>query len=171
MPQSYSFKFFVIPTLFLAAVYLILVIYLMNLGLVRDTLFGEHTINYKLNLLVALLGGMWTAMTGVSLMILIATALLTGANMTLIVKRINTLKSAGKLHLVAGGSSLLGIVGSGCAGCGLPVLSLLGITGSLTFLPYRGTEVSIISMLLLITSLYFLLKSNNQASCELRPGV
>jgi hypothetical protein len=169
MPENYNFRFFIIPTLLLATIYLVLVLYLMNLGLVQDTLFGEHTLSYKINLLIALLGGMWTAMTGISLLILMTTALLTGANMTLMVKRLSTLKSAGKLHLVVGGSSLLGIVGSGCASCGLPVLSLLGITGSLTFLPFNGDEISVLSLILLSVSLYFLLKANNKISCEMKP--
>ncbi len=170
MPENYNFRFFIIPTLLLATIYLVLVLYLMNLGLVQDTLFGDHTFSYKINLLIALLGGMWTAMTGISLLILMTTALLTGANMTLMIRRLNTLKSAGKLHLVVGGSSLLGIVGSGCASCGLPVLSLLGITGSLTFLPFNGDEISVLSLILLSASLYFLLKTNNKISCEVRPA-
>lgn len=168
MPGNYSFKFFVIPTLLLAAVYLVSVIYLMNLGLVQDTLFGNHTISYKVSLMIALLGGMWTAMTGIGLVTLIIISLLTGANIALLVQRIKFLRSSGKLHLVVGGSSLLGIVGSGCASCGLPVLSLLGITGSLTFLPFNGDEISLISVLLLGVSLYFLLKSKNKDSCELK---
>lgn len=170
MPQSYSFKFFVIPTFLLAAIYIVLVIYLMNLGLVQDTLFGNHTLSYRINLMLALLGGMWTAMTGISLTILIITALLTGANMTLIINRIKNMKTAENLHLMIGGSSLLGIVGSGCAACGLPILSLLGITGSLAFLPFNGGEISLLSLVLLTISLYFLLRSNStNAKCEVNP--
>ena len=167
MPTIYRSKSFLIPTIIIAVIYIVLVIYLMNLGLVKDTLFGEHTLTYRINLLVALLAGLWTAMTGVSLIALIVISLLTGANITLLVQRIKSLRSSGKLHLVVGGSSLLGIVGSGCASCGLPILSLLGITGSLTFLPFHGDEISLISVVLLCISFYFLLKSNKEV-CSIK---
>lgn len=160
MPTIYRSKSFLIPTILIALIYIVLVTYLMNLGLVQDTLFGEHSLNYRINLLVALLAGLWTAMTGIGLIALIVISLLTGANITLLVQRIKSLRSSGRLHMVIGGSSLLGIVGSGCASCGLPILSLLGITGSLAFLPFHGDEISYISAILLCVSLYFLIRSN-----------
>ncbi len=171
MRTIFDVKSFLIPTLLIAVIYLILVAFLMNLGLVQDTIFGEHTIQYRINLLLALILGLGTTMTGLGLSILLLISLLTGANITLITKRLKNLKAAGNLHMVVGGSSLLGIVGSGCATCGLPVLSVLGITGSFSSLPFRGEEFTYISVFLLLISLYFMIKSNYQAKvCEIRAG-
>lgn len=58
----------------ISSIYLISITYLMNFQLVKDAVFGDHTVSYKVNLLTAL----------------------------------------------PGGSSLLGVIGSGCAACGLP---------------------------------------------------
>lgn len=167
MLQTIFTKKFMIPILLLAVVYLILSVYLMNFTLVKITITGNYPIGYKFNLLVSLLGGMLTAMTGAGLVVLVLTAVLTGANLVLISKRFSVLKSSGKLHWVVGGSSLLGIAGSGCAACGLPVIALLGLSGSIAFLPFGGSEISIISLVLLSISLYFLLKSyTKELSCK-----
>ncbi len=157
---------FVLPSLIIAGIYIILITYLMNWELVIDTIIGSFSLQYKADLLLALLGGMWTIMTGVGLITLFVTAILTGINLSLLASRIVSLKSAGKLHLTVGGSTLLGIVGSGCAACGLPVLVLLGLAGSVIYLPLRGTELSYLSIFLLTGSLYFLIRSNvNKKNC------
>lgn len=162
---------FIICALLIAIVYTIFAVYLMNGNLVKDTLFGNFPLDYKFNLMVALLAGMWTAMTGAGLFILLITALLTGINLTLVFMRLYKLRAADNLHLVVGGSSILGIVGSGCAACGLPILALLGLTGSITYLPFRGTEFSLLAIALLFMSLYLMLRSNSyKVSCRVDLG-
>lgn len=160
-------KNIIVPALLIAVLYVMATIYLMNAGLVKDTIFGAHSLSYKWNLLVALLAGMWIAMSRFSLILLIIVATLTGLNLTLIVQRLQALRSSGKIHLAVGGSSLLGIVGSGCASCGLPILALVGLSGAMVYLPFRGIELSVIAIALLGSSLYFLLKSrSNGKVCE-----
>lgn len=144
---------------------------MMNFELVKDTLLGNHTFEYRVNLLVALLGGMWTAMSGFGLFILVLTAFLTGINLTLLAQRISIIKNSGKLKLTVGGGSALALVGSGCASCGLPVLALLGLSGSIIYLPFRGTELSMVAVGLLAISLYFMLKSNSKKiACTVNLG-
>ncbi|EKD65347.1 MAG: hypothetical protein ACD_50C00115G0005 [uncultured bacterium] len=65
------------------------------------------------------------------------------------------------LALVAlvGGNTLLGIAGSGCAACGLPVFSILGLSGSILALPFHGLELSYLAVVLLSISFYLLLRS------------
>ncbi len=162
----------IVPAIFVASVYMVSAIYLMNAKLVGSTIVGAFPLGYKITLLINLLGGMWTAMTGTGLLILAATAILTGINLSLIFQRLALLSSAGNLHLVVGGSSLLGIVGSGCAACGLPILALLGLSGSIAYLPFRGTELSIISVILLSISLYLMVRSQIQSKvCITSPNL
>ena len=138
----------------------------MNVRILKDTLWGDYDVTYKLKLLFSLLKGMWTAMSGPGLTVLFLVALLTGANLTLFFGKVNLLKNNKNLRLVVGGNSLLGIVGSGCAACGLPILSLLGLSGSVMYLPFRGAEISYISLILLMVSFYLLIKNSNQ-TCTL----
>lgn len=161
---------FIIPTLVIAVLYTLLTTYMMNVRLLKFTLLGSFSFEYKVRLLIALVGGMWTAMSGFGLTMLIIIALLTGANLTLVVQRIMKLRSFGKLQFVAGGSSLLGFIGSGCAACGLPILALLGLGGSIVYLPFGGIELSVISAGLLLISFYLMVKSDpEKVVCEVVP--
>jgi hypothetical protein len=158
----------IFSSLIIAVVYVIFTVLMMNGRLVQETIPGNFPLDYKFNLMIALLAGMWTAMTGAGLFILFITAILTGINLTLVFQRLSLLQSSGKLHIMVGGSSVLGIVGSGCAACGLPVLALLGLSGSVAYLPFQGTELSIISVVMLSISLYLMVKSNSQSKvCQL----
>lgn len=150
---------FIIPTIIIASFYIILTTYLMNFRIVVATLIGAFPFMYKVNLMMALFEGMWTAMNGTGLALLFVIAVLTGANITLLFKQLKILKHAKNLHLVVGGNTLLGIVGSGCAACGLPILSLLGLSGSIAYLPLRGAEISYLAVILLSISFYLLLRS------------
>lgn len=160
-------KKFIVPTIAIATLYIMAAIYLMNMGLVKDTLFGMHSLSYKWNLLLYLFAGMWTAMSRLSLVLLVIIAILTGLNLTLTIQRLHTLRASGKIHFAVGGSALFGIVGSGCVSCGLPILALVGLSGAIAYLPFKGIELSIIAIALLGSSLYFLLKSHvKEKVCE-----
>lgn len=155
-------KNIIIPILLIAALYVIATIYLMNAALVKDTLFGVHSLSYKWNLLLALLAGMWTAMSKLSLTLLMIVAILTGANLTLVVQRLRSIRASGKMSFMVGGSSLLGIVGSGCASCGLPILAFLGLSGAIFYLPFQGLELSVLAIILLSVSLYVLVRQRTE---------
>ncbi len=147
--------------------YLIIVTFLMNSSLIMATILGNFGIEYKFKIFTSLFFGMWTSMSGTGFALLIVTAVLTGVNLTLLIKKLKSLKKQGNLKLVVGGSTLIGIVGSGCASCGLPILALLGLSGSVAYLPFRGIELSYISVMLLLFSLYHLIKANNKNECEI----
>lgn len=161
MKEIWSKKI-IVPALLIAVLYVMATIYLMNAGLVKDVIFGDHLLSDKWNLMIALLAGMWTAMSRLSLALLVVVATLTGLNLALAVPRLHTLRSSGTIHCAVYGSSLLGIVGSGCAGCGLPILAIIGLSGAILYLPLRGVELSIAAIALLTMSLYFLLKNQTQ---------
>lgn len=150
---------FLVPTLVIASIYVVFVTYIMNIRLVQATAFGSFSATYKVSLLFALLTGMWTAMSGAGLILLFATAILTGANLTLLVRQIKMLRGAQNLHFVVGGNTLLGVTAAGCTACGLPLLSILGLSGSIINLPFHGQELSYLAVILLSISFYLLLKS------------
>lgn len=153
---------FLVPTLLVAIIYSIAVTYAMNGSLIIDTVIGEFSLQYKVSLLLALIQGMWTSMNGVGIVVLLLTAFLTGANLTLLWQHIRSIKGFKNLHVVVGGNSLLGLIGSGCAACGLPILSILGLSGSIIYLPFHGAELSYVAVILLSISFYLLTRSNFQ---------
>lgn len=169
MRQVWSLQI-MLPAAAIATLYVVATVYLMNASLVSDALFGTHSMSYKWNILTALLIGMWTAMSGISLFLLTAVALLTGLNLVLTFERLRSIRSSGKIHWAIGGSSILGIVGSGCASCGLPILALLGFGGAAAYLPFQGVELSLVAIVLLLVSLYILIKGRvGQEHCVIEP--
>lgn len=161
---------FLLPTISVALLYIVAVTYSMNIGILKDTLLGSYSVEYKAKLLLTLLEGMWTAMSGWGLVMLFITAFLTGANISMLAIKIKSLGGIKNTHIVAGSGSLLGIIGSGCAACGLPIISLLGLTGSIMYLPFRGSELSVIAILLLSVSLYAMIKAttNSKRACDVK---
>lgn len=149
----------IIASSVIALVYIIISVYLMNFVLVKDTLLGDFPLQYKMRILLILLQGLQTAMPFSTVVILILTALLTGINLSLVSVKLASFRTIKNVHFVVGGGSLIGIVGSGCAACGLPILSLLGFSGSIMNLPFHGTELSYFSLLLLLISFYILIRS------------
>jgi hypothetical protein len=139
----------------------------MNSSLLVTTLLGNYSINYKFNIFTSLFLGMWNSMSGTGFALLVISAILTGINLSLLVKKVKSLRSQGNLKVVVGGSTLIGIVSSGCASCGLPILALLGLSGSVAYLPFRGIELSSLSVILLLFSLYHLIKANSKNECEI----
>jgi hypothetical protein len=151
-------------TLGIAVVYIFLAVYLMNFSLVKDTVFGSFPLSYKFNLLVALLGGMWTAMTRISLMLLIVTATLTGINITLLALRLLVLR--GGESYVLWSAAAVGLL----AADAWPVVAFFhcGRSGSIIYLPFQGTEISVVAVLLLCMTLYFMVVSYpTEQVCEI----
>jgi len=158
-----AIRYILLPTIIITVFYLLLFTYLRNINLINATLIDGTPMSYKFKLFSALIQGLGTSMTAWGLTIMLITGFLTGLNLTLVWKKIVLLKQTGKIHFVAGGSSLLAIVGGGCASCGLPVLSLLGLGGSVLYLPFKGAELPYISLGLLAISLFFLLRNGKAA--------
>lgn len=139
--------------------YFFLSIYLTNSSLYFDTIFGAHSINYKLKLIFALIDGARGSMSDLSFYSLILVSVLTGLNLAIIINRINILKNSGKFGLVfSSGGSIFSLASTGCVSCGVPVLGALGLTGSLFNLPFHGREISAIAAGLLLISLIILVK-------------
>lgn len=153
-------------TLAVATLYMVATVYLMNTGLVYDAIFGDHSWEYTQSILLALLFGIGTTMSGVGIALLFTVAFLTGANVSLLAKRIRNDSASGKMRATVGGGSLLGIIGGGCASCGLPVLALSGLSGAIMYLPFQGLELSIVAIILLAISLFTLIKSQSEETCR-----
>jgi len=82
-------------------------------------------------------------------------SVLFGIDIALIVYKFNLSK---KMGLKENSSSVLGIVGgalgSGCPICGATLLGLLGVSGGLAVLPFKGLGLKALSLALLLFSTY-----------------
>lgn len=85
---------------------------------------------------------------------LIITALLFGLNMQLVLRKLKFLKKRGGLHITFI-SGLLTLTATGCATCGLSLASIVGLGGAIALLPFGGVELYIVSLLILLISLFY----------------
>ena len=57
-----------------------------------------------------------------------------------------------------------GILVAGCAGCGVGLLSIIGLTSLVTILPFQGLSLKIVGILLIT---YFIAKIGNPKTCTI----
>lgn len=177
----FSKKFFIFSLIF-GLSYFALNIYVLNYRLVTQTVWGNYPAVYKFNILQVLLEGAGSSMSDINLIVLILISTLTGANLYMLIKRIIYLHHVRKSSaierkeggvqsrwgIVATVGSFLGFVGSGCAGCSLPIMAYLGLSGSLAYLPFRGSEIPFVALVFLVVSFVVLVRSHlTEQACKL----
>jgi hypothetical protein len=57
------------------------------------------------------------------------------------------------------GGAFTGVVAAACPGCGAPILAFFGAPLALMALPFQGLEIKVLSVLLLLLSVYLLAES------------
>lgn len=164
-----SFKSF-ISILLISLLYFALSTLILNYRLVFLTLTGDYSLSYKTTLTFNLLEGALTAFSKTDVVFLIITSVLVGLNVLLIAKTIIKLEAQKKrLSFSVGGSAILGIVVAGCSSCGFSVLSLLGLSASLTFIPLGGLGLHLLAIFfLLVSAIYSLRTLHFKVVCKIR---
>ncbi len=96
----------------------------------------------------------------------ISIALLVGMNVVLVHKKLQQVKSQKNLQW-SFGAGLFTLASTGCTACGFSILSLGGAAGALTFLPFRGQELTFVTLAILMTALVYNFYSLAQTSCNI----
>lgn len=133
----------------------------LNIPLVMNLVVGGSLdLAGRLTILTELYPFVGTSFTPPQGLLLIAVALLTGVDIAMAAYHF---REHG-LDLQQGGAGAAGVVlgtlGAGCAACGsavlLGLLSLVGVTGGLLFLPLEGLEFALGAVVVLTLSIYWL---------------
>jgi len=83
-----------------------------------------------------------------------------GLNLSLTVLRVRTTKViVGRPNVLAFFGSFGGAFGAACAACNTSLIALLGVSGGLAIFPFRGLELSLLALVILLFSLYYTSKS------------
>ena len=149
--------------------FLLFLVWLPNLYLLKELFFSKKMGFGEKFLLIFnsfdLINGNFTL---VSAVMMLTIAILFSINLALIGYYIQCQKR----FLPTGGFSLLGALsgtlGVGCASCGSVVLSYLGLSGAITFLPFGGREFRLLAIVLLISSLYVTARKIAFKTCKIR---
>jgi hypothetical protein len=160
---------FILVSLLTAYLYITASIYISNSELINTTIHHPYPLVYKITIIKHLYQGLPVTLPKLDLFLLLTTAFLTGINTAFILTRLNNVLFRGKMNIVIGGSTLLGLATGGCAACGLPLLAFLGIGGSIYLLPFKGYELSFLAIfLLLISGIIFIRNSQSSKDCKTR---
>lgn len=164
---------YVLLTLGISAFVFAFSTWFMNLRLLGSVIGSpDYSFSQKLALPISLLGSIATNFTLLSSSYTIAIAILFGMYISMLTYFLKQrIKEVGQGEVAAGFLGLTsGVLGVGCAACGsflLTSLSLVGLSGVLTFLPLRGGEFGIIGALLLGVAVYLTAKKiQNPAVCR-----
>ena len=160
-------KKYIFLSCMLAIVYLFVIICITDFSSIITLFVGNLPLILKIKVFSTLLLEFPITLPPANVVIILLNAIITGVTAALVIERIALLKKMGNIHVVTGGSWMLAIVSGGCVSCGLPVLSLFGLTGILLYLPFRGEEIPYITCGLLCISLFLLVRQRRKdMTCE-----
>ena len=152
---------YAVVALVAAVVALTVFVVSLNVTLVLDLVIGGSlSLSSRLVVLTELYPFVGTSFSPVQGLLLVVVAVLTGVDIAL--AAYHFLEHG--LDLQQGGAGaaglILGTLGAGCAACGSAVLlglvSLLGVSTSLLFLPLDGLEFALLALVVLTLSIYWL---------------
>lgn len=94
----------------------------------------------------------------------IAVSVLGGLSVSMIVYKIAAARNLGSgQSLLSFGGVFGGALSSSCAACSSALISVLGVSGGLAVFPFRGLELSSLSIAILSVSIYFVSKSLSES--------
>lgn len=93
-----------------------------------------------------------------ALSLMIAISIMGGVNISMIIFRFVTTKRLG-LNFVSIGGLFGSVFGAGCPACSTSLLSLVGVSGGLSVLPFKGIEITSFGLLILLVAFYFTARS------------
>lgn len=126
---------------------------------INVVLTGQQPLGDRLSVLVGLYPFLGSAYTPLQSLLLVMLALILGVNVSMLTYHF--LEHGVSVGKGGGGAAglLLGVLGAGCAACGPAVLagllSVLGVSVGLTFLPLDGLEFAVAALVLLLLSTYW----------------
>lgn len=103
-----------------------------------------------------------------ALSLMVAVALAGGINISMIAFKFLATRNR-EINLFSIGGLIGSAFGAGCPACSTSLLSILGVTGGLSILPFKGIEFTFSGLIILLISLYFIAKSiSNCEECKIR---
>ncbi len=154
-------------TFFLGVLYLLLQIYFFNHSLISHTVLGNFPLEYKFHLSFDLITGYFVMLPLSQVFFTVAVALLVGLNLTLMIILMQRMKDSGTMKFSVGGVGIAALVSSGCPGCGLTLLSLLGpSTGILALTLHSPLMQAGILAILILSILYSLRRIERSLVCK-----
>lgn len=145
---------FILKSLAFSFLFIFLAVTLINYKSYISFITADYPFIPKIQILLLIFFGSFVSMAQVDVILLFVTAILFGVNLELIVRKIAFLKNQTSLGLTFG-VGIISIAVTGCASCGLSIISFVGIAGIIAFLPFGGLGLYALSIGILLASLFY----------------
>ncbi len=150
-----------------AMVYILFSTLMMNSKLIMETLSGSYPFTSKVSIIIELIKGVRLLYNPMELSLLFVLGFLMGINLILIVKSLQDRRR--KMGSWSLGLGMAGVIATtGCASCGITLLSVAGPTVSAGLLPFQGIGIQIVCFVLLLVSLVHTMNRRNSACVIVR---
>ena len=159
LKENYRSKRYLVITISVA-----LVLFLFNI-LVNNyrILFSD----FSFPILFSLLSGTLSSMTTLAILLLIVMSVLAGI---VVAMTVYLVRRQIKGSLKASSSSVLvSLIAPACPSCGIGLLSVLGFSGFLAVLPFKGLELGFLGIVLLGISIFYLSNKITTKTCSIGP--
>lgn len=157
---------FLLKSLLFGLIYFVIALVLFDYRTYESVLSQSYAFTAKLNITSIIFMGSFSILGARDSILIGVISFLFGLNLELVLRKIKFLKKRGGLHITFG-AGLLSLVAAGCASCGLSFASVLGIATIVSLLPFHGLELYILSILILLASLFLNLRTLVQV-CKLK---
>ncbi|PIN85604.1 MAG: hypothetical protein COV47_01280 [Candidatus Diapherotrites archaeon CG11_big_fil_rev_8_21_14_0_20_37_9] len=132
----------------------------INSSLIFSIISGNYLVIEKITILFSLLSGTFSNNTELTIITLTIVGILTGINASFIMYKFSIDRKLSKRNSIAGAvGTVIGLFAGGCASCAFTIAALFGVVGALSFLPFKGVELTIIGIGILIFALFNSAKS------------
>jgi hypothetical protein len=121
------------------------ILYLINTAIIE-----WRNIHLIKTLGISLLSGAYYSVTKLTFYTSLASALLTGMLLSLLIYRSKLLPKENGQGGIASFAVFLGILAPGCVSCGIGLAATLGLGAALVTLPFKGLELAVLAIILLI---------------------
>lgn len=136
----------------IAVLYVFLSTLMLNFRLLAETFSGAYELPYKVAIVTSLLKGVLTLYNPFELTLILLLGFLMGINTVLIAKSLRDQRL--RRGSWSFGLGFLGMMATtGCASCGITLLSVIGPSVSLSLLPFQGIALQCASLGLLSFSI------------------
>lgn len=95
-------------------------------------------------------------------------AVLSGIDIAMIIFKLKETTAKITKDLSSVGGISLAALGAGCSACPTTLLALLGLSGALASLPFKGIEITVLSIALLMLSILYISKGINAKTCRIK---
>ncbi len=149
---------FIVKSLLFSLLFSLLAVTVINYKSYISFAGADYPILSMLYILFLIFIGSFASLSRIDMVLLFITAVLFGVNIELVASKIAFLRNEKTLGFTFG-AGFISLAATGCASCGLSLVSVAGLAGVIALLPFHGAELYLLSIGILLVSLFYNLQT------------